>query len=73
MADALTRLHGGGDLLRVVYQQAFAEVVEAPEIMTARRQEKRERERVPRVKSPLKLREPLGDMMIPVTPEPTVT
>ena len=48
-------------------------LVEAPKIMTARRQEKKEREGIPRVKSPLKLREPVGDMIIPVTPMPTVT
>ena len=45
----------------------------APEIMAARRQERRERERVPRVKSPLKLREPVYGTSIPVTPTPTVT
>ena len=55
VADALTRLHGDGDLLRIA----------------ARRQERRERERVPRVKSPLKLREPVGETSIPETP--TVT
>ena len=73
VADALTRLHGNGDLLRAVCRQAFTELVEAPEIMTARRQERRRRDRVPRVKSPLKLREPVDDMTIPVTPVPTVT
>ena len=72
-ADALTRLHGDGDLFRTVYQQAFTELVEAPKIMTASRQEKREREGIPRVKSPLKFREPVDDMIIPVTPVPTVT
>ena len=56
VADALTKLHGDGDLLRAVCRQAFTMLVEAPEIMAARRQEKKERERVPRVKSPLKLR-----------------
>ena len=30
VADALTRLHGNGDLLRAVCQQAFTELVEAP-------------------------------------------
>ena len=44
--------------LRAVCRQAFTVLVEAPEIMAARRQERRQRERVPRVKSPLKLREP---------------
>ena len=73
VADALTRLHGNGDLLRAVCRQAFTELVEATEIMTARRQERRGRDRVPRVKSPLKLREPVDDMTIPVTPVPTVT
>ena len=73
VADALTKLHGDGDLLRAVCRQAFTELVEAPEIMAARRQERRERERVPRVKSPLKLREPVDEMSIPVTPMPTVT
>ena len=53
VTDALTKLHGDGDLLRAVYRQAFTVLLEAPEIMAARRQEKRERERVPRVKSPL--------------------
>ena len=73
VANALTKLHGDGDLLRAVCGQAFTELVEAPEIMSARRQERRERERVPRVKSPLKLREPVDVMSIPVTPMPTVT
>ena len=50
VADALTKLHGDGDLLRAVCRQAVTVLVEAPEIMAARRQEKRERERVPRVK-----------------------
>ena len=59
VADALTKLHGDGDLLRAVCRQAFTVLVEAPEIMAARRQERRERERVPRVKSPLKLRAPV--------------
>ena len=52
VADASTKLHGDGDLLRAVCRQAFTVLVEAPEIMAARRQEKREREKVPRVKSP---------------------
>ena len=54
VADALAKLHGDGDLLRVVCRQAFAKLVEAPEMMAAGRQERRERERAPRVKSPLK-------------------
>ena len=41
-----------GDLLRAVCRQAFTVLVEAPEIMVARRQERKEREGVPRVKSP---------------------
>ena len=45
VADALTELHGDGDLLRAVCRQAFTVLVEAPEIMAARRQEKREREK----------------------------
>ena len=69
MADALTRLHGNCPLIRTVCQHAFTELVEAPEMMTALRQ----LGRVPRVKSPLKLREPVDDMMIPVTPVLTVT
>ena len=73
VADALTKLHGDGDLLRAVCHQAFTVLVEAPEIMSARRQEKREGERVPRVKSPFKLREPVDETSIPVTPTPTVT
>ena len=44
------KLHGDGDLFRGVCRQAFTVLVEAPEIMAARRQERRERERVPRVK-----------------------
>ena len=71
--DALTRFHGNGDLLRAVCQQAFTELVEAPRIMTASREEKQEREGIPRVKSPSKLREPVDDTIIPVTPMPTVT
>ena len=73
VADALTKLHGDGDLLRAVCRQAFTALVEAPEIMAARRQEKRERERVPRIKSPLKLREPVDETSTPVTPTPTAT
>ena len=73
VADALTRFHGNGDLLRAVCQQAFTELVEAPKIMTASRQENQEREGKPRVKSPLKLREPVDDMIIPVKPMPTMT
>ena len=52
VADALTRLHSDVDLLRAVCQQAFTKLVEAPKIMTASRQEEREREGIPRVKSP---------------------
>ena len=73
VADALTKLHGDGDLLRAVCRQAFTVLVEAPEIMAARLQEKRERERVPRVKSPSKLPEPVDEMSIPVTTTTTVT
>ena len=40
VADALTKLHGNGDLLRAVCRQAFTELVEAPKIMTASRQKK---------------------------------
>ena len=50
--DASTWLHGDGDLLRAVCRQACTVLVEAPEIMAATGQEKRERKRVPRVKSP---------------------
>ena len=53
VSDALTKLHGDGDLLRAVCRQTFTVLVGAPEIMAARRQEKIERERLPRVKSPL--------------------
>ena len=73
VADALTKLHGDGDMLGAVCRQSFTELVEAPEIMAARRQERRERGRVPRVNSPFKLREPVDEMSIPVTPMPTVT
>ena len=73
VADALTKLHGGGDLLRAVCRQAVTVLVEAPEIMAARRQERRERVWVPRVKSPLKLREPVDETSIPRTPTRTVT
>ena len=41
--------------------------------MSASRQERRERERVPKVKSPLQLREPVDEMSILVAPMPTVT
>ena len=61
VADALTKLHGDGDLLPAVSRQAFTVLVEAPEITAARPQEKRERERVPRVKSPSMLRGPVGE------------
>ena len=40
VADALTKLHGDGDLLRAVCRQAFTLLVEALEIMAARRQER---------------------------------
>ena len=73
VADALTKLHGDGDLLRAVRFQAFTVLVEALEIMAARRQEKRERERVPRVNSPLKLREPVDETSTPVTTTTIVT
>ena len=73
VADALTKLHGDGGLLRVVCRQAFTVLVEALGIMAARRQERREREKVPRVKSPLKLREPVDETSMPVIPTPTVT
>ena len=61
VADALTKLHGDGDLLRAVWPSSIHGVGRGtrdcglPDV-----QEKRERERVPRVKSPLKLREPVG-------------
>ena len=55
VADALTRLHGDGDLLRAVCCQDFTVLVEAPEIMAAGRQEQKKSERAPRVKSPLKI------------------
>ena len=48
-------------------------LVEAPEIMAARRQRKKERERVPRVKLPLKLREPVIETSTLMTSTPTVT
>ena len=41
--------------------------------MAARRQDKKERERVPRVKSPLKLRELVDETSVLVTSTPTVT
>ena len=67
MADALTNLHGDGDLLRAVCRQAFTVLVEAREIMSARRQDKKKRERVPRVKSPLKLQELVDETSMSVT------
>ena len=67
IADALTKLHGDGDMLRAVCRQAFTVLVEAPEMIAARRQERTERERVPRVKSPSKLREPVDETSIPLT------
>ena len=73
VADALTKLHGDGDLLRAVCRQAFTVLVEAPEIVAARRQEKRERERVPRVQSPLKLREPVDETSMSAATTTTVT
>ena len=39
LADALTKLHGDGDLLRAVCRQACTVLVEEPEIMAAKRQE----------------------------------
>ena len=73
VADALTKLHGDGDLLRIVCRQACTVLVEVFGIMAARRQERREREKVPRVKSPLKLWEPVDETSMPVIPTPTVT
>ena len=52
MADALTKLHGDGDYVGAVCRQAFTVLVEATKIKAARRQEKKERERVPKVMSP---------------------
>ena len=71
VADALTKLHGDGDLLRAVCRQAFAVLVEAPE--ASRRQERKERQRVPRAKSPLKLREPVDETSMPVTVYPRIS
>ena len=73
VADALTKLHGDGDLLRAVRRQAFTVLVEAPENMAARRQEKKERGTVPRVKPPFSAAGPVIETSIPVTPTPTVT
>ena len=73
VADALTKLHGDGDLLRAVCRQAFTVLVEAHEIMAATHQEKQNRKKKPKVKSPLKLREPVDVTSIPVTPTPSVT
>ena len=66
VADVLTKLHGDGDPLRVVCRQACTVLVEAPENMAARRQGKRERKRVPRVKLPLELRELVVETSMPV-------
>ena len=73
VADVLIKLHGDGDLLRAVCRQAFTVLVEAPENMVARRQEEREWKRVPRVKSPLKLREFVDETSMSVTTTITVT
>ena len=54
-------------------QHAITKLVEAPKIMTASRKGKRDREGIPRVNSPLTLRELVDDMIILVTPMPTVT
>ena len=72
VADALTKLHGDSDLLRALCRQLFTVLVEAPEIMAARRQEKKECDRVPRVKSTSKLREPVIETST-VTSAPTMT
>ena len=55
IANVLTKLHGEGYLLRAVCRQASTLFVETPEIIAARHQERKECERVPRVKSPLKI------------------
>ena len=73
VADALTKLHGDGGLFRAVCRQVFKVFVEAPEIMAASPQAKRERERVPRVKSPSKLGEPVDVTSMSVTTTTTVT
>ena len=73
VADALTKLHGDGDLLRAVCRQALTVLVEAKEIMAARRQVKRQRKRVPRVKSPLALRGPVDETSMSVTTTTTLT
>ena len=73
VADVLAKLHGDGDLLRAVCRQAYTVLVGAPENMAARRQEKRERKRVVRVKSPLKLREPVDETSMSMTTTITVT
>ena len=41
VADAFTKLHGDGDLLRAVCQQASAVLVEAPEIVGCQTSRKR--------------------------------
>ena len=41
VADALSKFHGVGDLLRAVCRQVFTVLVEVPETTAARRQEKR--------------------------------
>ena len=51
---SLTKFHRDGDLWRAVCRQAFTVLVEAPEITAARCQEKKERDRIPRFKSPTK-------------------
>ena len=62
VSDALTKLHGDGCCL-----SSSVHGVEAAEIVAARRQEKKERDRVPRVKSPSKLRELVIETSIPMT------
>ena len=68
--DALTKLHGDGNLLRAVCRQAYTVLVEAPENMARKA---RTEKRVPRVKSPSKLRELVDETSLPVTTTTTVT
>ena len=51
MTNVLIRLHGNGNLLRAVCRRRFAELVETPEIMTVRLQEKWKCEKASTVKS----------------------
>ena len=74
VADALTKLHGDGDLLRAVCRQAFTVLVEAPEIwLPDVKKNESGKEYRESGHHQRKLREPVDEMSMPVTTTTTLT